>query len=305
MLAFTYLQVMPEFLEFLFLFGFQEQAEDLYFSGFRQRSLLSSFDGATKVPQRSWSGSEIQMCYSLKSVERSKTQIDWPWSIRHCAIYHGFDTDCVRSVWIFIKGDQLMESRIKAATKAGDLLDLSTSGRIDRAFAAALATHIVMCDWSVEKWRWYIKFLEEQFEILTAGAVTINVDVPVSPMRNTDISKDFPRTNTGLSQQTARSRVFSFTRTSRVPTQISEGIPMSPMQPNQPTRTFVNASGKKQPMPPGQNVDASQTPKVYASQFDNFGQQQFSFRELQKIQEIEEAANETVLVLKLNMGEYD
>jgi hypothetical protein len=42
MLCFTYFRVMPEFVDFLFSFGYQSHAQDPYFSSFRQRTCISN-----------------------------------------------------------------------------------------------------------------------------------------------------------------------------------------------------------------------------------------------------------------------
>ena len=38
---------------------------------------------------------------------------------------------------------------------------------IDKVFGAALTTHLILCDWLAENWRWYTEFVEERFEKLT------------------------------------------------------------------------------------------------------------------------------------------
>ena len=299
-LAFTYLQVMPEFLDFLFVFGKQAHAQDLYCSGFRQRTRLTKSEMGLKVPELGWSGQELQVCYSLKSVERSGSQRDWPWSIRHCATHHSFDVENIRSSWIIVKGDQLMERRVQSATSDRGPLDLSSFQSIDKAFAAALATHLILCDWSAENWRWYIKFLEDRLQEMTRGTININADIPQSPAAETDNFAMPPRQMTNQTQRTAKS---SFSRFSRTQTQLNEKIEMTPgKQQPQSSQTYTNPGGLKQPLPPGYTANESQTPKPRAIPYESYGQQQFSFSDLQKIQDIEEKTNETTLVLKLNLS---
>ncbi|KAL8628761.1 hypothetical protein Q9189_005535 [Teloschistes chrysophthalmus] len=64
-------------------------------------------------------------------------------------------------------------------------------------------------------------------------------------------------------------------------------------------------SGKRQPLPPGKSIDtagAAEAPERPTFQHDAYGQRQFKFRHIQEIQDLEESANETVLVLKSNLN---
>ncbi|CAD6583127.1 MAG: hypothetical protein ASARMPRED_001238 [Alectoria sarmentosa] len=303
MLAFTYFQVMPEFLDFLLLFGEQEHAQDLYCSGFYQRTRLIGLELSTKADTRNWSGRDMQVCYSLKSVESSPSQEHWPWSIRHCAVHHSFDAEHVRSTWLIIKGDNLIERRINSATSEKEApIGKSAFETIERAFGAALTTHLILCDWSAEKWRWYIKFLEEKFEKLTGETITTNAGVLVSPTGRTH-TKKLHHPETLNTVQTAKpNRIFSFTSSVRVQTQEFENRPITPTERILPTPIYVNPGGKKQPMPPGWKGDIPETPSSPSVKRDKYGQQIFSFEDLQDIQHLKEKANETVLVLRLNLN---
>lgn len=303
MLAFTYFQVIPEFLDFLLLFGEQEHAQDLYCSGFYQRTRLQGAELGTKADTRNWSGRDMQVCYSLKSVEPSPSQAHWPWSIRHCAVHHSFDAINIRSTWLIIKGDNLLEERVKLATSEKEApMGKPAFETIEKAYGAALTTHLILCDWSAENWRWYIKFLEERFEKLTGESITTNAGVPVSPANGSD-TKILRRTDTPNTIQTQKSRrILSFPPSVRAQTQTFENRPMTPTERDQPIKIHENPSGKKQPMPPGWKGNISQTPGSPSVKRDKYGQQIFSFDDLQDIQHLKEKANETVLVLRLNLN---
>ena len=303
MLAFTYFQVMPEFLDFLLLFGEQEHAQDLYCSGFYQHTRLQGVEFAPKADIRNWSGRDMQVCYSLKSVEPSPSQAHWPWSIRHCAVHHSFDTENIRSTWLIIKGDNLIEERIKLATSENEApLGKSAFGTIEQAFGAALHTHLILCDWSAENWRWYIKFLEERFEKLTGESITMHAGVLVNPLSGFE-TKNLRRSDTPNTVQTQRSRrKLSFPASVRVQTQNFENRPMTPTERDLPLRIHENPSGKKQPMPPGWKGDVPAMPNSPSVKRDKYGQQIFSFEDLQDVQHLKEKANETVLVLRLNLN---
>ena len=306
MSAFTYFQVMPEFVDFLLLFGQQEHAPDLYCSGFYQRTCLAGVELGTKADTRKWSGRDLQVCYSLKSVEPSPSQRHWPWSIRHCAVHHSFDAENIRSTWLIIKGNTLIEKRVKSITseKAAPI-GKSAFETIEKAFGASLTTHLILCDWSSENWRWYIKFLEERFEKLTGESITTNADVPVNMVNRSDHNK-LRRSDTPNTVQTKSShRILSFSSSVRVPTQTFANRPMTPTEREPPVQMYQNPSGKKQPMPPGSpgwKGDIPQTPNSPSIKRDKYGQQIFSFEDLQDIQHLKEKVNETVLVLKLNLN---
>ena len=303
MLAFTYFQVMPEFLDFLLLFGKQEHAKDLYCSGFYQNTRLAGVGFGPKANTRNWSGRDMQLCYSLKSVEPSPSQEHWPWSIRHCAVHHSFDAENIRSTWLIIKGDNLIEERIKLATSENEA-PMGKSGfeTIEQAFGAALTTHLILCDWSAENWRWYIKFLEEKFEKLTGESITINAGVLASSANHFD-AKKLPRSDTPRTVQTQRPRrILSFPVSVRAQTHTFENRPMTPTEQDPPLRILENPSGKKQPMPPGWKGTVPATPTSPSVKRDKYNQQIFSFEDLQEVQHLKEKANETVLILRLNLN---
>jgi hypothetical protein len=160
MYTFTYHQVMPAFADFLFPFGRQQYAQDFHFSGFCHTTRLAVGQRGLKLPEIGRSGRDIQMCYNLKSVEPSKSQPQWPWSVRHTAVYHSFDVESGNSFWVFVKGDQLMKKRIEAATRTDGSEALTSFSSLGACFASALAAHLVVFDWCRENWRWYINFLE-------------------------------------------------------------------------------------------------------------------------------------------------
>ena len=301
MLAFTYFQVMPEFLSFLFLFGQRALALDLFRSGFHHNTRLGEHSSNLTDQTRAWSGVDLQMCYTLKSVEPSPSQIEWPWSIRHCAVHHTFDVINIRSTWIMIKGDRQIAERIQSVTGGQGPAEFSSFESIKAAFNASLLTHIVLCDWSAENWGRYINFLEETCRRLTEEAKIVNADIP-NAFRDTDASMGIRRSDTLETVKTQKSRVLSWKSfRSQNQKSIDNTTPPS-ITTKTPTRIYTNASGKKQPLPPGRGVDTPKSPKKPQVNYDEFGQRQFSFRDLQRVSEIEESVNESVLVLGLNIN---
>ena len=294
MLSFTYAHVMPEFVEFLFSFGYQSSAQDPYFSSFRQRFGLNQ---KLVIPELAWSGNEIQMCYNLKSAERSASSPS-DWSIRDCAVHHILDLKNPRANWIIVKGNEMMKNRIEQAT--GDHDDMSTYETVAKAFSASLLIHLLFCEWAAEQWRWYIINLEEQFQNTSQRALTAPVALRTSPTIEQDEFQMTARTET---QKTNGSLVA---RVSRTQTMLTEKLKIAAPKPK-PTvqHTYTDPeSGLSQPLPP--NITVKDSPDSDLQQpepdFEDEENQMFSFARLQQMQHIEEKIHETLLILRLNIS---
>jgi hypothetical protein len=262
---------MPEFLDFTFSFGRQQYAQDFHFSGFRQETYLNAAERTLRISELGRSGRGFHMCYSLKSVERYASAPHWPWSIRQMAVYHSFDIETGKTFWIVLKANRVMKDRIESATKDGTHSDLSSFDDTAHAFASSLATQLLLCRWCVENWRWYINFLEETLREATGRAAIRIYKVP-DPVP----SADFQAT---LSRRTFSGR----TLTDKTPMEAPMFPPPSPFAPLQPSQL-------PQELPPL----PSSLPKVGSDGED------FSFSDLQRVQHIEDKANELLLVLEAN-----
>ena len=252
---------MPAFLDFLFPFGLQEYPQDFHFGGFRQHTTLSDFDRGLTILEVGRSGRGYQLCYSLKGVEQSKSQIEWPWSIRQMAIQHSFDVSHGRANWIIIKGDQLMKNRIRLAINDAGGAGTSKFDGVDRAFVATLAIHKIICDWSCENWRWYIHFLDEQFQETTRPALTAIVE---------------------------ESRSLAVEETPIPSTQCNcSSLKRSP---STPLTSISPLSMQTSPTAPCDTPDQVESPHS-----------EYSFDDWQRTQFIGDKANDVLLVLKTNM----
>lgn len=273
---------MPSFLDFMLSYGRHQHAQDFHFSGLRHESRLPTTDRGLKVPELGRSGRRIQLCYSFRSVETSPRQVKWPWSIRQTATYHSFDLESGQSTWIVIKGDQQMKERLTSATKSANLAELRSFRTVQDSMSSALATHLIFCEWSAENWRWYTNFLEEEVQLITRTTVDVAVSKPVDAI---SAIAPFSDTLQDLFHIKQKSRTFSFGRKSTFPQQRAppplSTVPAIPLGPPGP------------PEPP------ERPPEPIEEQGEN-GHEGFSFNDLQRIQFIEEQANETLLVLKTN-----
>lgn len=304
-LCLTYFQVMPEFVDFLFSFGLQSYAQDFYFSGFRQRTQLAEHWQHT-APNTRLLDRRFQICYNLKSVEPSDSD---DWSIRNCAIYHSFHVKEVRTSWIIVKGDELMKRRVEAATSDRGAHEPSAFKSMGSAFKTSLEMHLIFCDWSAEKWRWYINSLEDSFQRMTRRTHSAPVNMPL--LAEAAINQFTPtmRINT---QTTGISKISMFSRRSTHKTEKEFLKPAMKHRPSAP-QTYENPdTGISQPLPPDDDDDDDDDndgnyhdePKNTLEQIDVKVEEEnrdFSFGKLRKIHKFAEKANEAVLVLKQNI----
>ena len=148
-ILFTYHQVMASFLDFVFPFGKQLYAKDFHFGGFKEGSRFSP-GPYTGISELNRSGLGLRLSYNLRSVERSQYQTGLPWSIRQIAVYHEFDIQTDRGMWIIVKGDKFIRDRM---TEVNPMPILSHENSRSEAFSLSLSTHLLLCDWCGENWR--------------------------------------------------------------------------------------------------------------------------------------------------------
>ena len=304
-LIFTYHQVMPTFLDFLFPFGRQDYPQDFHFSGFREEARLARIDNGLRIPELGRSGCGFEIAYSLKSVEPSKDQL--PWSIRQCAIYHSFDVENGRSVWIFVKGNQKMKNRIRSAMNSDRLVNISAFETVDCAFASSLVAHLVLCDWAGENWRWYINHLEQDLQTTTRCTLTEQVEHSAKRLVEKPAfpaAQDFcAQANTNESVESSKDKASNLIRGN--PNRMARKVRVntglislaSDKTLTQPESCPEMLSSSCQPI--SFQPESVFRPSVAEITDDHQG---FCFSHFQKIQFIEEKANESLLVLKSNIN---
>lgn len=202
----SYHQVTPLFLDFAFSFGEQQQAKDFQFCGFRSEPLLRNETSSLELRHLQRSGRALQLCYELRSVERG-SQIEWPWSIRQCAVYHSYDVETDVATWIVIKANKLMETRIKSLIEKGHLYEKDTLGAECTSFRSTLRTHLLIASWSAEQWRWYIDSIEEKFQQISSRALTESTDLSSAKRELIAHNMDF-RLSTPAEKQTETSSSY-------------------------------------------------------------------------------------------------
>src|SRR6187402_2626297 len=103
-----YHQVMPGYLDFMAVFGSQNENRDLRFSGFREQTSITKPSRALEMRNLGRSGRQFQLCYNLKAVAcKSLPGTDLSeqqWSVRQAAIHHQFDVEEGTTLWIVTQG---------------------------------------------------------------------------------------------------------------------------------------------------------------------------------------------------------
>lgn len=276
--ALTYHQVMPAFLDFLFPFGQQKYQKDFHSTGFRHETRLDEVDRGLALPDLGRSGRTLQLCYSLKSVEPSKTGNE-EWTIRQTALYHSFDMESGRAVWFIIKANQMMKKRIKESSNSPELVSFEN---LSRSFASSFGVHLMLCDWARENWRWYINSLEDRLQERTEDTLLAPVSkISTAPFSGPQRIATAPPTGP-IQRQSS--------------TLASGGIPLQ--------RLVRHVTGSLKPgrsatMPPETTPTSIHIP-AFNPQIAAIDPEDYTFKDLQQLQFDEEKANEALLILRMN-----
>ncbi|OCL10567.1 hypothetical protein AOQ84DRAFT_288983 [Glonium stellatum] len=276
--ALTYYQVMPAFLDFLFPFGQQKYQKDFHSTGFRHETRLSEIDRGLALPNLGRSGRSLQLCYSLKSVEPSKTG-NGDWTIRQTALYHSFDMESGQAVWFIVKASQMMKKRIRESSSSPELASFEN---LSRSFASTFGVHLILCDWARENWRWYINSLEDRLQERTEDTLLAPVG-KISPAPFLGPQRITTAPPTGPIQHQSSSLV-------------SGGIPLQRL-----VRRVTGSlkPGRSATLPPDTTSTSMHIPTCSA-QIAAIDPEDYTFKDLQQLQFDEEKANEALLILKMN-----
>jgi hypothetical protein len=166
----TYHQVMPGYLDFLSVFGTQNEARDLRFSGFRDQTFLKQTTSPRPLEIESLkrSGRRYQLSYNLKAVASKSlagTEVsNQQWYIPQAAFHHQFDVVHGTALWIVTQGHSSIKERIEDMVSIRGRPEDRAFANREGCFRTTLTTNLLYCHWSTEEWRWYIQWLEEVME---------------------------------------------------------------------------------------------------------------------------------------------
>ncbi|KAI1212738.1 uncharacterized protein F4807DRAFT_414287 [Annulohypoxylon truncatum] len=293
----SYHQVMPPFLDLVFTCGRQEKLQDFHYTAFRHENYLHRGDpllqDMSKITPLGRSGRQIQHCYNLHSAERSRDK--WGWSIRQTVVFHSFDVDTGRSVWIFVKGNDIIENRIKTATSStrSTSMDVNSHRTLTGSFDASLIVHAHIMEWCGEQWRWYINEMEDRLRNKAKNAVLANVDhlagpemVPAPSRPGTLILPSSPRrTVSKSSPASSPTRLWnSFTKRS-IGSKTEKTLPVVETDPSRPIHADIIVE-EPQEIDYGGNEESIE--------------RMFSFEKLQDLHKTGEYMQEALMVLRQN-----
>ncbi|KAK8051187.1 hypothetical protein PG993_002572 [Apiospora rasikravindrae] len=305
----SYHQTMPQYLDLLFSFGYQELPRDFYYTSFEQETLPSAHDViALSLPHRGRSGHEFRQCYNLWSVEKEEKE-DVPdyakWQTRQAATYHSFDTQSGSSLWISTKANKVIHKRIQEATKSFPPMQQHSMQTFEGAFAATLFTHLISFEWCSENWRWYIASLGDSMrniQIKTEVSRLDPLDLPQfrdsANFRPADllrmVSGRGHLSKTSKPTKAASSRLQSAVQGYLPSLASSKSAPGAPTSQNFSLKPIQGAGGLVAAKQPNSNQSDPFKPLNL-----------FTFGEYQTLQRIGERLQEAHLVIGLNIGILD
>lgn len=172
----TYYQVMPSFLDLVLTF--EHRQRPLNRAMFRHEDYLAEDAECFTLPNLGRSGMIMQHAFNLLSIERDERRGVWTgkWSLRQVAMYHSFDVQNGRSLWIVLKGNPLIAKRFLASAGSHRHLKAKYINSPETSFIAALQVHLMIMDWCVEDWADYIDHLETLLENMSTDARMVHVD---------------------------------------------------------------------------------------------------------------------------------
>lgn len=157
---------MPAYLDFLSAFGSRTEASDLRFTGFREQTSLAKPPHAMVIRDLGRSGRQLQLSYNLKTVGRNlspaRNLLGQEWIFSQAAFHHQFDVEEGTSLWIIThRSASLRERMMEMISIDGRLADQAIS-TTDGYLRSSLSTHLLYCQWTIEEWREYVKWLEKE-----------------------------------------------------------------------------------------------------------------------------------------------
>lgn len=72
--------------------------------------------------------------------------------------------------------------RIEPATSGQVHSEILSNDAVDKSFATMLATQLIICEWLDEYWRYYVSFLEKEFQNMSRRALFTSMDETHEPL---------------------------------------------------------------------------------------------------------------------------
>ena len=157
---------MPEYINFISVFGRQEGPPDPLFTEFCTQTKLDKPAIGLEMPDLGRSGRGFQICYNLKApaFKQAGEGIHSEWSIRQVAVNHQFDVVLGTAFWMITRGGEDIYTKIRNLTdKHGRPEDRDVSTP-EATFRATLPVHLLHALWALEQWKPYLTWLTSKIE---------------------------------------------------------------------------------------------------------------------------------------------
>lgn len=161
---------MPSFVNLVLEFKRREEPHTR--TSFYSEVCLSRNRSRQPLPSLNRSGFRVQHCFNLIGVEKDAASL---WRVRQTAAYHSFDVVERRSIWVFLKGNDLIRERVVMETERHRRARPDYPDSVQGCFLANLRSHMLVFQWSLENWPHYIDHLERALARFTAVANYTNV----------------------------------------------------------------------------------------------------------------------------------
>ena len=270
----AYHQVPASFLEFLFSFGKTEKAQAFLFGAFRHEIRRFDDGQGLKVTQLNRSGNTVQICFNIRAPVVTNQSEAWRWSVQQTAIYHSFDFDSGRSVWILMKGDEDLADQTSAALRSPHFPELRRFNNLDECFATALMTLRLFGQRASENWREFVNDLEVKVREVTDRILSTRMQSYGPALR--------PRTSTGPPK-----------RSSTFPPGLTKMFSPKRVQTSEQAPSPQTATNNNTPSLPNPNL-----PPAYGPPPRIHEKKTFEFSDVRNVEEIEERVNDAILVLR-------
>lgn len=157
----SYQQISPILIDVLASFGRQNAPLGFHSASFCQDDLTKPTQPAlVEIPEFGRSGWELRHCYKLHGLESSSPNSKAKWAMRQTAIYHSFDIENGRAMWLAVKANNEIRDRIKEGTDSFEAMRAVNSSSPGSSFVACLTTHLIAFEWCTEGWRLHLGDIE-------------------------------------------------------------------------------------------------------------------------------------------------
>ena len=112
------------------------------------------------------SGRCFQLSWSLKTVVKRAPAMGAPleWSTRSVGLYHQFDIENGRTLWITTSGREDIQLRVQDLTGRNAKPENIKFDTPENSLRLSFHTHLLFCQWAMEGWPEYLQYLEELVE---------------------------------------------------------------------------------------------------------------------------------------------